>query len=130
MTEDNKIKREKGDDEGLLLKASIVCTVVGLIVLYLIAGRMEADETSINKITNGLADGSVVVKGKVNRISDNENVMIIELEKNEKISVVMFKKNYPSQINLAEGDLVEVTGKVEDYNGEKEIIAENVRYLG
>lgn len=117
-------------DEGILLKASIVCTVIGLIVLYLIAGKMTADETAINRITMGQSDDAVIVKGKVSRIFDKENIMIIELQKNEKISVVMFKQNYPGHIDLKEGDFVEVTGKVEDYKGEKEIIAENVRFLG
>lgn len=117
-------------DENILLKASIVCTVVGLIVLYLIAGKMTADETAINKITSGMSDDAVVVKGTVNKVIEKENIMIIELQKNEKISVIMFKQNYPDFIDISKGDFVEVTGKVEDYKGEKEIIAENVRFLG
>lgn len=117
-------------DEGFLLKASVACTVIGLAVLYFIAGSMRADDTAINKITMGMSDDAVIAKGSISSIADRENVMIMELQKNEKISVVMFKKNYPGYINLKEGDLVEVSGKVEDYNGKKEIIADNVRFLG
>jgi len=117
-------------DENILLKASIACTVIGLIVLYIIAGKMEINETTINRITSGMSDDDVIVKGSVSRVTDKENIMIIELEKKEKLSVVMFKQNYPGFIDLSKGDYIEVTGKVEDYNGEKEIIAENVRFLG
>lgn len=117
-------------DEGFLLKASLVCSIIGVAALYFIAGRIEIEETPISRITMGQSDGSVAAKGKVSRIFEKEDVMIFELEKNEKISVVIFKKNYPQYIGLKEGDFVEVEGKVQDYKGEKELIAENVRFAG
>lgn len=117
-------------DESILLKASIVSSIAGLIVLYFIAGSMEADEVSISRITMGEADGFVSVKGKVSRITEKEEIMIFDLQKDEKISVLIFKKDYPGYIGLEEGDIVEVEGNVEEYQGKKEIVAENVRFMG
>lgn len=113
-----------------MLKVSVVCSIVGLVVLYIISGRIEIEETTINKITMGQSDSDVIVKGKVSRIFEKDDLMVLELEKNEKISVVMFRKNFPDYIGIKEGDSVEVQGSVEDYNGKKEIIAERVRYVG
>ena len=117
-------------DENFLLKVSIACSIIGLAVLYIISGRFTPDEASISKITMGQAEGVVVTSGRISSITENENVLILELQKNEKISVVMFRDDYPDYMALNKGDLVEVSGKVEDYRGKKEIIAENVRFLG
>lgn len=117
-------------DEKFLLKAAIACSVIGLAVLYLIAGTMKIDETSINKITSGMSDDNVIVEGKVASITEKENVIVIELQKNEKISVMMFKGKYPVFMGIKEGDSVEVSGKVSDYKGRKEIIADGMRFVG
>jgi len=117
-------------DENFLLRLAVACSVLGLVVLYVIAGTMKIDETALNRITNGMSDDSVIVKGKISRITDNDDVMVIELQKTEKISVMMFKGKYPGYLGIREGDSVEVLGKVTDYKGQKEIIAESVRFVG
>ncbi|MFO8016118.1 MAG: OB-fold nucleic acid binding domain-containing protein [Candidatus Woesearchaeota archaeon] len=116
-------------DEGFLLRASVVCSIVGVVALYIISGSIDAGETDISRITMGEAEGDVVVRGSVSRIFRNEDVMIIGLQKNEEISVVMFSRDYPDYMGLSEGDEVEVRGSVDEYEGEKEIIAEEMRIV-
>ncbi|MBD3313464.1 hypothetical protein GF345_03410 [Candidatus Woesearchaeota archaeon] len=114
-------------EESFLLKTAVVCSIMGVIALYIIAGRIDAGETDINRITNGQADGEVVVKGKVSRITDKEDFMIIEIEKKETIPVFVFKDDY--SVNVREGQSVEVRGEVEEYNREKEIVAYELRVV-
>ncbi|MFC1754414.1 OB-fold nucleic acid binding domain-containing protein [Thermoproteota archaeon] len=113
-------------DEKFLLRTALVCSILGVIVLYVISGRMEIEETTINKITNGQSEGEVIVSGKVSRITDKENFMFIELEKDEMISVFVMKNDY---IGLNKGDFVEVRGEVKEYEGKKEIVAEELRIV-
>ena len=40
-------------DENLLLSIAIACSIIGVIGLYLIAGRIEADDTAISRINSG-----------------------------------------------------------------------------
>ncbi len=113
-------------EESILLKAAVICGITGVIALYVIAGSIEPGETQISRITSGRADGDVSVSGKVVKMMEKDSFMIIELEKEERIDVFLFKD---SHVPLAEGDYVEVRGTVDEYEGEKEIIAEEVRVV-
>ena len=42
-------------------------------------------------------------------------------KKQEEITVIIFEK-----VNLTKGQRIEVSGKIEEYKGEKEIVAEKV----
>ena len=110
-------------EEKTLKKVSLLVAVLGLLGLWLIAS--EVDFSFVESI-EGIPDGDeVLVKGFVSRVSDVEKVMFLEVEnqKVEETTIVLFKD---SEIFLEEGDYVEVTGTVEDYEGKKEVIANKV----
>lgn len=113
-------------EESFLLRAAVVCSIIGVIALYLISGRIDAGEADISRITSGQADGDVSVSGRVARMTEKDSFMIIELEKEERIDVFLFKN---SHVLLNEGDYVEVRGSVDEYEGEKEIIADEIRVV-
>ncbi|MCX6707493.1 MAG: hypothetical protein NT001_05135 [Candidatus Woesearchaeota archaeon] len=115
-------------DENILLKIAVVCSIVGVAALYIISGKIDVSETSINKITSGQADGEVFVRGKVSGITETDSVMIINIEKTETIPVFMFRsKGNSNDFSINKGDSIEARGKVQDYNGKKEIIADEIR---
>ena len=110
-------------EENTLKKVSLLVAVLGLLGLWLIAS--EVDLGVVESIEGVPAGDEVLVKGFVSRVSDVEKVMFLEVEnqKVEETTIVLFKD---SEIFLEEGDYVEVTGTVEDYNGKKEVIANKV----
>ena len=114
-------------DENLLLSIAIACSIIGVIGLYLIAGRIEADESAISRINSGQADSEVMVSGKVSRITDEEGFVIIEIERKERIPVFVMKNNDYS--GLRKDDMVQVRGAVQEYKGKKEIVADEIRIV-
>ncbi|MBT4650998.1 hypothetical protein HOC13_00565 [Candidatus Woesearchaeota archaeon] len=110
-------------EENTLKKVSLLVAVLGLLGLWLIASEVDL---GVVESIEGVPEGDeVLVKGFVSRVSDVEKVMFLEVEnqKVEETTIVLFKD---SEIFLEEGDYVEVTGTVEDYNGKKEVIANKV----
>ena len=112
--------------EKTLFKIAAVCSLVGLIVLFFISGHISIKEIDVGKINGGDVGKEVKVIGRIERISDTDKVMFLQVgqEKIESISVVLFKEG---NINLKEGDYVELIGELDDYNGSYSIIANAVK---
>ena len=113
--------------EKNLFKLALVCSLVGLVVLFFVSEKIEVEEIDVGKITSTDIGKEVRVIGRVERISDTEKVMFLEVgqEKVETVSVVLFKED--RGIRLKEGDYIELLGEVDDYKGEINIIANAVK---
>jgi RecJ-like exonuclease len=109
-------------DESILLKIALVVSVIGIVFLYLISSQIELNDTTIEKITSGNVEDVVSVTGLITSVKQSGQTTFITLTESNDISVVAFSKN----MSLAAGDTVKVIGKVQDYNGKKEIIADRV----
>jgi len=109
-----------------LLKIALICSLLGLIILYIVAENISIDEKTIDKINKDDFGSDVKIKGAVNKIIDLENVMIVEITQPTNMPVVLFKEE---DINLSEGDYIEVIGEIDEYNGELEVIGHRVRVI-
>ena len=112
-------------DERILLKIALISSIIGLMALFFIAQRIEITQTQIHSIDQTGQD--VLIKGVVTRLTDKEGLMFLEVTMPEKISVVMFKNNV---IDVEKGDAVEIRGKTQEFQGQKEIVADEVRIVG
>ncbi len=112
--------------EKTLFKLALICSIVGLVVLFFISSNINVQEIDVGKITDSDVGKEVRVIGKILRVSDTEKVMFLEVgqEKVDDVSVVLFKEE---PINLKEGDYVELLGEIDEYNGEYNIIANAVK---
>ncbi|MBR9691457.1 hypothetical protein GOV06_01600 [Candidatus Woesearchaeota archaeon] len=112
--------------EKTLFKIALICSIIGLGVLFFISGSIEIEEIDIAKITDADIGKEIKVIGRVERVSDTEKVMFLEVgqQKIEKISVVLFKEG---DIKIKKGDFVEIVGELEEFGGEKSIIANAVK---
>jgi RecJ-like exonuclease len=108
--------------ESFLLKIALVVSVLGIVFLYLISTQIELNDTTIEKITSGSAEDKVSVTGLVTSVKQSGQTTFITLSQTNNVDVVVFSKN----LSLAAGDVVKIIGKVQDYNGKKEIIADKV----
>jgi len=113
--------------EKTLLKIALICSITGLFILYILSENISIEEKTIDKIDKSNFGEYVKVKGTVDKVINTENVVIIDVVQPQKISVVLFKED--TNISINEGSEVEVIGKVEDYNGEMEIIGSRVRVI-
>ena len=116
-------------EEKTLLTIAVICAILGIIVLFFISGSLEVKESSITKISDGESEGEAVLKGTINRFTETEKVVILDLTVQEDITVVMFKQDN-APIVLKKGEKIEVRGRTEEYEGRQEIIAEEARVVG
>ena len=97
------------------------------IVLFLLSNTISVTEKTIDKINKENLDEVVKVKGSITKLINTDKVMIIEVTQPQNINIVLFKDK--NKINLQEGDYIEVIGRIEEYNGEMEVIGSRVRVI-
>ncbi len=113
--------------EKQLLKVCISTAMIGLCILFFYSNIQTFEVTKTLEHTKN--DQSVKLQGTVLKYTDMENLSFITIanEKIETTPVILFKDR---DIYLNEGDYVEITGTVETYKGEKELIANKIEIKG
>ena len=114
--------------EKTLLRIALICSVIGLILLFFISENISVSEVDLSKIDERDIGEDVKIIGEVLRVTDIGKVMFLEVgqEKVESVPILLFKD---SDISLKKGDYVEIIGEIDDYKGEREIIATRVRII-
>ena len=112
--------------ETTLLKLALICSLVGLLVLFFISTRIEVKDYKPN-ILNGNVGDDVKLTGAIAKISDKGDVAFVEIIQKVPVSVVIFKDK--NNLKLKSNDSIEVYGKVQEYNGKNEIIAQRIRIV-
>ena len=112
--------------ETTLLKVALICSLDGLVILYFISAKIEIKDYKPNILNRNVGD-DVNLKGIVTKINDKGNVVFVDVNQQNSVSVVLFTDN--NNLNLKNGDNVEVIGKVQEYNGKNEIIAQKIRVI-
>jgi DNA/RNA endonuclease YhcR with UshA esterase domain len=110
-------------DEKILLKTAIIVSIVGLVTLFFVSSRIEIEEKIIENIDATDIDRDIKIKGVVSDVVDREKVLILQVSQPKAITVVVFKDG---NISLKEGDIVRITGSVDEYEGKPEIIADEI----
>ena len=109
--------------EKALLKIALVASCIGLLLLFIFSKNIEVNEATIDKI-DGMQDEEVRIQGVVERVSNMEKVTFIEITQEVSTTVVVF-----DNISIETGERIEVIGKVDEYNGESEILAEIIEKI-
>ncbi|MFC1704702.1 OB-fold nucleic acid binding domain-containing protein [Nanoarchaeota archaeon] len=112
--------------EKTLLRVALVVSLIGIVILFFISEFKDIDETRIDDITINDLDKDVKVIGTISQMRDTDKVMIMEVMQAQKVKVVVFKDD---NFSLKKGDYIEVLGKVEEYEGELEIIGDRIRLI-
>ena len=112
--------------ETTLLKIALVCSLAGLIALYFISQRIEVKDYKPAELNKNVGD-DVKLKGAVTKIDGKGNVVFVDLKNENYMTVVLFTSE--NDLKLKNGDNIEVIGKVQEYNGKNEIIAQNIRVV-
>ena len=112
--------------ETNLLKIALICSLAGLVALYFISTKIEIKDYKPSILNKNIGD-DVSLKGTITKITDKGNVVFIEVSQQNPVTVVLFTDN--NNLNLKNGDNVEVIGKMQEYNGKNEIIAQKIRLV-
>ena len=97
--------------------------VLGLIFLFFYSEGLNLE--NVIRIDESYAEDEIKITGEISKISVQDKVVFIEISGQQiiKTDAIVFSDE---EIFLEEGDIVEITGVVEEYNGKKEIIANKV----
>ena len=112
-------------DDKTLLRIALIGSILGIVALFFISSEVGVTQQVISTLDEVPAGQEVEVTGVVLRAVDKDKVMFLEIaeEKIEKTTVVLFKRG---NISVSEGDVVTVTGSVEEYEGKNEVIGNKV----
>ena len=125
---DAVLRARKKMKEQTLLKIALITSLLGLLILYLISGNIEIKEKDIEKITIENKDEFVKLRGFVNKVIDTEKVTIMEIIQPQQMTVVLFKDKNET-MPIQQGNEIEIFGKVDEYEGSLEIIADRLRVV-
>lgn len=106
-----------------LYKISLVMAVIGLSMMYASSLYIQIEEVNVSEIERSWQGKNVIVQGEAVNVTESEGHLFFDL-KDEESSILIV--DFDSIKEVSEGEKVEVTGKVEIYRGEIEIIAEQI----
>lgn len=106
-----------------LLAVAIMCSLVGILIIIFVGEHTELDFIDISNINKGMIDKKVRIKGEIKSISQTEEVTFLDVIDNTgEMKIIVFEN-----ITLEKESRVEIEGKVDEYMGDLEIIAELIK---
>ena len=112
-------------NESFFLKIALFFSLIGIILLYLISRNIEINDTTIEKLMQAKENDFVSVKGVIKEIKNISSGNIYVLSEENTIQVFAFSDKSSFEI----GDKINVKGKLSEYNGKKEIIADTIEKM-
>mgnify|MGYP001609029313 CR=1 FL=1 len=109
--------------EKTLLKISYLILILGLAFLFFYSQSFDFSLPSDPAVIESAE--KVLMKGQVKNLKVTSKAVFFKLEGEKVITtdVILFPEN---SIYLKEGDYVEINGQIEEYNGEKELVADKI----
>ncbi len=120
-------------EESFLIKISFSCSIIGLVSLFLISSFVDEGSINIGSVTSSDIGTIVKLCGNVTNkyTTKNKHVFMNLKDETGEIKVVVFNQTASKfNLNLIELNRVCITGKVNIYRGELEIIANRVETYG
>ena len=112
-------------DDNQLIKISFICALMGMALLFVLAGKLDLKSSNISEIKNGMVEKNINIKGYVNNINNKGAIQLINVEDNTgNIEAVVYGKS-----KLGKGDLVEIFGRVSKYDGNLQINVDSIKVI-
>ncbi|MBI2138477.1 hypothetical protein HYU13_02730 [Candidatus Woesearchaeota archaeon] len=89
---------------------------------------LSPEKKDVGELDTLGVDAPVKIVGHVQSIRKAGNNLVLTIEQPSSVDVFLFQ-NRPSEVSFGKDDLVEVIGKVSEYDGKRQIIANRVRVI-
>jgi len=107
-----------------ILKISLIISITGIFLLLFILEFSEVKPFQIKDISEEQLELQVKIQGEIISIKETPGLYILKIDDlTETLTVIIFKEE---PINIKKGMYVEITGKVQEYKDELEIIADKI----
>lgn len=111
-------------DKKTLLSISILFSVIGILLIYYASTRFEPEVVKISDISKGMMGETVRIRGKVIEADHHKKTLFMRLkDPSGEINAVKFDCE---EKNL-ENKEIELLGEINLYEGDLEIIVENIK---
>ena len=106
-----------------IIKISLFCSLLGIVLLYLTSSLLNLKYHDIGDITKENLNEVIRIKGEINSIRTIKTVTMAKVkDKTGSIDIVIFKNDK----DLKKVKNVEIEGKVTEYGGKLELIANSI----
>jgi len=110
--------------EETLFKISLICSLLGVLIILYISENTEIPSSNISNITDKDIETKVTIIGLVNSVKETPGLIILNVgDKTGNITVIAFKEE---NITIEKGRIIEIEGKVVEYNKQLEIQADSI----
>ncbi len=111
-------------EDSTLLKISLIISITGIFTLLFILEFSEVKPFQIKDITKKQLENQIKIQGEITSIKETPGLYILNVnDLTETITVIIFKED---PLNIKKGMYIEVTGEVQEYKDELEIIADKI----
>lgn len=106
-------------------KISLSISLIGIMILLILANILEPSLKEINEITNKDLNKKIKLQGKISEIKNYDNLQILTLTKNSFfIDVILYEKS-----NFSKQEEVLVIGRINKYKKNLQIMAETINSI-
>lgn len=107
-------------------------SIIGVILLFAFAQTLETEKIDIGDIDKSLIGNNIEVFANISSFSESKGNYFFKIDdKTGYINAVLFKNN-ANDIDISrirKGTQIIITGKISEYNGNLEIIADKIDFV-
>lgn len=105
---------------------ALLCALTGIIALALFDFAFSPREISVKEINEKIIGEKVSLKGKIDWVVEKEKFVLFGLNDGNKIKAIVFYPTKEERELIKKNNFLTITGKVQLYKNELEIIVEKV----
>ena len=106
--------------DSILLKLSLIISILGILALFFISESIKIENVKVSDLEKHKED-TIKIQGIVEQVTKTESATFLKIKQPALVTVVVFEP-----LDLSKGDIVEVTGKVDEYGNEYEVLADKI----
>ena len=112
-----------GNSLALLALFVSIAATAGLLFLSL---SVEPAQTPIGEINSGMIGQRIAITGIVKGAFTQKNTLFFSLQDGNEVKAVLFSPSNEEKALAKKGKRLKAIGKVSEYNGEMELVAERI----
>ena len=113
-------------EPALFLKVCVILSLLGLFALFAMLEFYEIAGIEIEELVNAPDGERVRIRGTVVESQHRDTFSIIEVEARSGVEVMVFDSG---ELPLKAGQLVRIDGRVQEFRGKKELVADEVAVI-
>lgn len=112
--------------EYWLNRIALICGIIGTIIVFYYSLLVKPIPLSIGEINESIMEKRVEINGRVDWRYEKNSVLLFNLFDGNRVKVVKFQPSAGEKFLVQKNSFLKVVGRVQEYKGELEIVAEEI----